>query len=272
IAIYWGQDGNEGTLLSACNTGRYRILIISFLSQFGRGQTPLLNLAGHCDPPSGGCKGLTSDINACKSKGIKVLLSIGGGAGSYGLSSSSDGQSVATYIWNNYLGGSSGNRPLGSAVLDGVDFDIETGNTPQQYYIAMAQKLKSFNCNLILSAAPQCPIPDASLGSVIKVPGLFTYVFVQFYNNPQCQYNNNGVSGILGSWNNWVSNSVTPSTVKVFMGLPASPQAAGSGYMPPNVLTSQVLPTIKGSSKYGGVMLYSVAYDKSYSSAIVSSV
>jgi len=34
---------------------------------------------------------------------------------------------VAAYLWNNYLGGTSPSRPLGDAVLDGVDFDIEQG-------------------------------------------------------------------------------------------------------------------------------------------------
>ncbi|GMN28409.1 hypothetical protein TIFTF001_041170 [Ficus carica] len=52
--------------------------------------TPLINLAGHCDPTNNGCAFLTSDIKACHSQGIKVLLSIGGGAGSYYLSSADD--------------------------------------------------------------------------------------------------------------------------------------------------------------------------------------
>nr|GEY68069.1 ARID DNA-binding domain-containing protein [Tanacetum cinerariifolium] len=35
-----------------------------------------------------------------------------------------------------------------------------------------------------------------------------------------------------------------------------SSEAAGRGYIPPDVVTSQVLPLIKSSSKYGGVMLW----------------
>ncbi|KAK6777338.1 hypothetical protein RDI58_024055 [Solanum bulbocastanum] len=34
---------------------------------------------------------------------------------------------VATYLWNNFLGGKSSSRPLGDAVLDGTDLDIEGG-------------------------------------------------------------------------------------------------------------------------------------------------
>jgi hypothetical protein len=35
-------------------------------------------------------------------------------------------------IWNNFLGGRSSSRPLGDAVLDGIDFDIIHG-TPQHW-------------------------------------------------------------------------------------------------------------------------------------------
>ncbi len=33
--------------------------------------------------------------------------------------------STADQIWNVYLGGSAATRPFGSAVLDGVDLDVE---------------------------------------------------------------------------------------------------------------------------------------------------
>jgi chitinase len=94
---------------------------------FGKEQTPQLDLASHCDPSSGGCRGLSKDIRWCQNKGVKVLLSISGGDGSYGLSSEGDARQVAAYLWNNYLGGTSSSRLLGDAVLDGIDFDIELG-------------------------------------------------------------------------------------------------------------------------------------------------
>lgn len=105
IAIYWGQSGKEGSLADTCATGRYQFVNVAFLSTFGNGQTPTINLAGHCDPSSNGCTGLSSDIQACQGQGIKVMLSIGGGAGSYYLASSDDAKQVADYLWNNFLGG-----------------------------------------------------------------------------------------------------------------------------------------------------------------------
>lgn len=59
IAIYWGQNGNEGTLAEVCASGNYDTVNLAFLSTFGNGQTPMVNLAGHCDPYSNGCTGLS---------------------------------------------------------------------------------------------------------------------------------------------------------------------------------------------------------------------
>lgn len=61
---------------------------------------------------------------------------------------------------------------------------------------------------------------------------------------------------------------------KFFIGLPASKAAAGNGYVPKQLLTSQVLPLAKGSPKYGGIMLWDRYNDEQtgYSSAVKSSV
>ncbi|KAJ9679656.1 hypothetical protein PVL29_021550 [Vitis rotundifolia] len=239
IAIYWAQNGNEGTLTQTCNTGKYSYVNIAFLNKFGNGRTPEINLAGHCNPASNGCTSVSTGIRNCQNRGIKVMLSIGGGVGSYSLSSSNDAQKVANYLWNNFLGGQSSSRPLGDAVLDGIDFDIKLGST--QYWDDLARK-----------------------------EGLFDYVWVQFYNNAPCQYTTGNTNKLLNSWNRWTSSINS----RIFLGLPAASAAAGSGFIPANVLTSQILPVIKRSPKYGGVMLWSKYYDdqSGYSSTIKSSV
>ncbi|XWS11039.1 hypothetical protein CRYUN_Cryun38cG0049400 [Craigia yunnanensis] len=228
IAIYWGQNGNEGTLAETCATGNYDFVNIAFLPTFGNGQTPMINLAGHCDPHSNGCTSLSSDIKLCQAKGIKVMLSLGGGAGSYYLASSKDArQEEQTNI---------------GMILQGTSSGI----------------------------ANACPFPDAWVGGALKT-GLFDYVWVQFYNNPQCQYTAGDIANLEDAWKQWTTD--VPAT-KIFLGLPASPEAAGSGFIPVSDLTSQVLPAIKGSAKYGGVMLWSKYYDdqNGYSSAIKNDV
>ncbi|CAL9131063.1 unnamed protein product [Musa textilis] len=257
IAVYWGQNGNEGSLRDACATGYYKYVLVAFLNQFGGGQIPQMNLAGHCDPNSGGCTFLSSDIISCQQDyNVTVMLSLGGGIGSYRLVSEEDARGVAAYIWNNFLGGSSASRPLGNAVLDGVDFDIEGGS--RDHWDDLARFLHAYSTperKVYLSAAPQCPIPDYYLQTAIDT-GLFDYLWVQFYNN-YCQYSPSNVGTFVQVWNQWTSTNVS----KVFLGLPASPQAAGSGYVAPDGLINNVLPLIKGSEKYGGIMLWSRYYD-----------
>ncbi|XP_068664740.1 hevamine-A-like [Aristolochia californica] len=271
IAVYWGQNGQEGSLASTCGTRNYAFVNVAFLSSFGAGRTPVLNLAGHCNPSTNGCTRLSSDVKTCQSQGIKVFLSIGGGAGSYSLSSSDDARQVADYIWNNFLGGQSSSRPLGDAVLDGVDFDIEGGTT--QNWDELANYLSEYRSQgkkVYLTAAPQCPFPDQWMGTALNT-GLFDYVWVQFYNNPPCQYSSGNIDGLLSSWNQWTSSV---KATQFFVGLPAAPGAAGSGFVPANVLKSQILPAVKSSSKYGGVMLWSKYYDDQtgYSSSIMNDV
>ena len=271
IAIYWGQNGNEGTLTATCATGRYAYVNIAFLIKFGNGRTPKINLAGHCNPASNGCTAISNGIKSCQSRRIKVMLSIGGDAGSYSLASQADAKNVADYLWNNFLGGQSPSRPLGDAVLDGIDFVIELGST--QYWDDLARYLSAYSNQgrkVYLTAAPQCPFPDRFLGTALNT-GLFDYVWIQFYNNPPCQYTSGNTNNLVNSWNRWTSSI---NAGKIFLGLPAAPAATGSGYIPPNVLTSQILPVIRSSAKYGGVMLWSKFFDdrNGYSASIVNSV
>ncbi|XBI30331.1 hypothetical protein VPH35_054101 [Triticum aestivum] len=254
VAIYWGQNGNEGTLAQTCASGNYKFVNVAFLYTFGKGQTPLLNLAGHCDPASDGCTGVGADVRSCQRLGIKVMLSIGGGGGSYGLSSRADARLVARYLWENYLGGTSASRPLGDAVLDGVDFDIESGGSAHWDELGRERK------RVYLAAAPQCPFPDASLGGLGGAlgTGLLDYVWVQFYNNPPCQYTTDGgVRNLARTWEQWTA---IPAR-QVFLGLPAAPEAAGSGFVEATDLVSKVLPVVKKSKKFGGIMLWSRFYD-----------
>ncbi|TVU35682.1 hypothetical protein EJB05_17583, partial [Eragrostis curvula] len=76
--------------------------------------SPFSHCAAHDDLPN---------IKACQSLDVKVLLAHGGGSST--AAAGDDAQSVANYLWDNFLGGSSPSRALGDAVLDGVNFDTE---------------------------------------------------------------------------------------------------------------------------------------------------
>ncbi|XP_020091817.1 hevamine-A-like [Ananas comosus] len=270
IAVYWGQDSREGTLAEACATGLYSYVMIAFLNVFGAGRTPALNLAGHCDASyPGSCAFIGGHVKACQSRNVKVFLALGGAVGSYSLSSSEDAQGVADYLWNSFLGGSSGSRPFGNAaVLDGIDLAIVMGKPDHYDNLAkhLNQHFSTSTSKYYLSAAPQCPYPDKLLGSALNT-GLFQFAWVQFYNNPPCEYSARNVQEFKSAWIEWSSSNHIDA---VYLGLPAAPNASGSGYVPPAKLVNDVLPIVQGASRYGGIMLWSRYFDiiNNYSSNI----
>ncbi|KAL0358906.1 UNVERIFIED_CONTAM: Acidic endochitinase [Sesamum angustifolium] len=96
ISVYWGQNLYERSLLEACHSNLYDYVNLAFLVDFGRDVIqPNINLAGHCVPESGDCRRLITEIQACQDLGVKVLLSLGGSIGNYGLSSPDDAKLVA---------------------------------------------------------------------------------------------------------------------------------------------------------------------------------
>ncbi|KAJ0972704.1 hypothetical protein J5N97_020663 [Dioscorea zingiberensis] len=127
--------------------------------------------------------------------------SVAAPAATTSLPSSQEAKQIATYLWNNFLGGSSASRPLGAAVLNGIDFDIEGGTN--QHWDELARYLKGFSQDVLLSAAPQCPFPDAWVGGALST-GLFDYVWVQFYNNSPCQYTGS-TGNLAAAWKQWLT-------------------------------------------------------------------
>ncbi|KAL9323091.1 hypothetical protein ACSQ67_011144 [Phaseolus vulgaris] len=268
IAIYWGQNPREGNLTETCATGKYSYVNIAFLSTFGNGQTPQLAIAAnHCDvASSNGCTEIGREIRNCQKQGIKVMLSIGGNSDKYSITSIEDAKNVSDYLWNNFLGGSSSSRPFGDVVLDGIDFDIRVGESSFLGNLSLQLVSYSQTRKVYLSATPRCLFPDATLDSALAT-GLFDYVWIQFYNNPSCEYTQNNFDNFLKVWNRWSSSL---NAGKIFLGLPADQAAVPSGYVSADVLVSKILPAVNESPNYGGVMLWSRYEDKmsGYSSYI----
>ncbi|EEF50610.1 hevamine-A precursor, putative [Ricinus communis] len=228
----------------------------SIPSYFWQWPESQINLAGHCDPATNASQKLSKGIRNCQNQGVKVMLSIGGGQGNYSLSSNADARNVAEYL------GKSNSRPLGGAVLDGIDFDIENGDG--RYYPALVRRLSELR--VYLTAAPQCPFPDRYLNDALSTS--FSPMFGSSFTT---MLSSSKPDNFKNSWNKWTS-SVSAS--KFFVGLPASRAAAGDGYVTTNDLKTQVLPFVKSSSKYGGVMISDKYNDDrtGYSSKIKDSV
>jgi len=266
LAVYWGQDGagNQQSLSYYCSDDTIDMIPLAFLYQFfGPGGEPVIDFSNICgsgnDAFSGtslaDCSFMAEDIKTCQAKGKAITISLGGATGQVGFSSDSEAESFADKIWNMFLGGSSSTRPFGDAVLDGVDLDIESG-TPA-HYPAFVNRIKSHakgaSKQYYVTAAPQCPFPDAYIGAALN-DAPFDAVFVQFYNNycgldAPSEFN-------MATWDNWAKTQSANKNVKVFIGAPGSSASAGSGYVNAGTLANFAKEAQEKYSSFGGVMLW----------------
>ncbi|KAL4063885.1 carbohydrate-binding module family 5 protein [Scleroderma yunnanense] len=279
LAVYWGQDsyGASNPSDSAhwqqdisyyCADDAIDTFPIAFLNEFySTGGLPSINLANTCNnvdkPVFPGtampdCSFLVAGIQACQKKGKIITISLGGATGAIGFSDDTQAKTFAQTIWDLFLGGSSNTRPFGSAVLDGIDLDIEGGS--QTGYTAFVTTLRGLMANgnkqYYITAAPQCPFPDAYLGQTLNAVG-FDAVYVQFYNNwcGLTNYNNPNAWN-FGTWDNWAKTVSPNPNVKVYIGAPASSAAAGSGYVDPSTFANIIQQIQSQYSSFGGVMLW----------------
>jgi chitinase len=113
-----------------------------------------------------------------------------------------------------------------------------------------------------LTAAPQCPYPDAADGEMLAGAVSFDAIFVQFYNNycgvqsftagSSTQNNFN-----FATWDNWAKTVSLNKNVKVLLGIPGN-TGAGAGYETGSALAA-VIAYSKGFSSFGGVMIWDMS-------------
>ncbi|ETI27168.1 hypothetical protein G647_09850 [Cladophialophora carrionii CBS 160.54] len=203
------------SLTEVCDDPAIDMVILAFVTHLvSDGGYPAMNMASNCWAPNAaqqaaGATGLldcvgdgfASKIARCQQQGKKVMLSLGGSVGDLSVSSDAQAEQVANTLWDLFLGGTNPTsaplRPYGNVVLDGIDIDNESPSG-SIYLPTLARTLRQLMSTApkpyYLSAAPQCPRPDAS----VPVPALLPYMdffAVQFYNNPSCQLGQPGQPG-----------------------------------------------------------------------------
>ncbi|KAI3622797.1 glycoside hydrolase family 18 protein [Moniliophthora roreri] len=299
VAVYWGQNSYgaghsdtanfQKTLSYYCQDNAIDVFPLAFLNTFfGPGGVPSINLANTCNPVDNAtfpgtdlpnCASLAADIKSCQANGKVITLSLGGATGSVGFSSDDQATTFAQTIWNLFLGGSSSTRPFGDAILDGVDLDIEGGNS--DHYATFVNKIRSLasgaSKKYYVTAAPQCVFPDGALGGVLNT-AQFDAIYVQFYNNPcGLTHFSEAANWNFGIWDNWARTTSPNKNVKVYIGAPASTSAAGSGYVSPDTLKTIAVQMRKSFPSFGGVMLWDASqayansrYDLAIKNALVA--
>ncbi|KAF8268137.1 glycoside hydrolase superfamily [Lactarius quietus] len=270
LAVYWGQDGsgNQQDISTYCKDSTVDNIIIAFLDVFyGQGGQPEINLANTCSSSGDSvfegtnladCSFMTSQIETCQKNGKIVTLSLGGADSTPGFSSDAQAQAYADQIWNIFLGGWSSTRPFGTAVLDGVDLDIEKGS-PSGYAAFVNQiraRAKGASKQYYVTAAPQCVFPDANIGAALN-EAPFDAVYVQFYNN-YCGLNQPHKYN-FDTWDKWAKTQSANKDIKVYIGAPASKDAASTGYVELSTLANYAKQAQNDFSSFGGVMLWDVS-------------
>lgn len=274
LVLYWGQNSYgavnpndpanwQKNIGFYCDDDTVDTIPIAFVDVFqGAGGLPEINLANTCNTDNGNeffngtelldCSFLAADIQKCQAKGKTVTISIGGATGG-GVPSAA----FADTIWDTFLGGSSETRPFGDAILDGVDLDIEGGSTSYNDFVnQLRSHFDTADKKYYITGAPQCPFPDAFLGSTLNSVA-FDAVYVQFYNN-FCGLQAFPGAFDFGTWDNWAKTMAPNPDVKVFIGAPGSPLSAGSGYVPIGPLTT-VIEDARQYDSFGGVMVWDLS-------------
>ncbi|KAL8892889.1 MAG: hypothetical protein Q9215_000253 [Flavoplaca cf. flavocitrina] len=305
MAVYWGQGPGQQRLAHFCEDSTIDIIPVAFLNIFPdqvNGGYPGTNFGNQCGPETfvnkdgsdspllSNCQFIGPDIKTCQAMGKKVLLSLGGAIPTnQSINNDESAVAFANFLWNAFGPEDAtydGPRPFGDAVVDGFDFDIEseiTGNDPaSQYrgYGTMIDTLRVFfaadsDKEYYISAAPQCVIPDAHLSQPIET-AWFDFLFVQFYNTPQCSarayfdasYGRVGdkpSSISFDAWVNFVRTKALNKDVKLYIGLPAAPAVTYDPEMyiaPDDVYNLIDLFQCRYPKEFGGIMVYEATYSE----------
>ena len=213
-----------------------------------------------------------SDIHALQSRGQKVILSVGGQNGTISVDDATSASNFASSV----------NSIIQQYGFNGVDIDLENGVNPQFMASALEQLESDVGSSLIITLAPQT-VDTQSTGNdyfqlALNIKSILTMINTQYYNSGSM----NGCDGNVyseGTENFMTALACTElqgglSASQVGLGLPASPSAAGSGYVSPSLVNAALdcLATrtkcgsfVPSSSNPGirGVMTWSINWDAS---------
>ncbi|CAA7258784.1 unnamed protein product [Cyclocybe aegerita] len=266
LAVYWGQDsaGHQQRLGFYCEDDTIDVIPMAFLyTFFGKGGQPVIDFSNICSRGSNNfagtdladCSFMASDIQKCQAKGKLVTLSLGGATAKVGFNSDAQAAGFARVIWDMFLGGNGTVRPLGDAILDGIDLDIENGSSAHYdtFVDALRSLAKGSRRRFYVTAAPQCPFPDAKVGASLN-SAFFDAVYVQFYNN-YCETSAPSEFN-FATWDHWAKTQSPNKDVKVYLGAPASTGSAGNGFVSSQTLVNVARDAQKKYSSFGGIMLW----------------
>ena len=272
---YWQDFTNGATPLSLADVpSSYNLVAVAFGNAgatpgqvtFGVDSGLSSALGGYSDSQ------FTSDIQTLHSRGQKVILSVGGQNGTVSVTDSASAGEFASSV----------DSIINQYGFDGVDIDLENGVNPTYMAQALQQLQSDVGSSLIITLAPQTIDTQSAasdyLALALNIKPILTMINTQYYNSGTM----NGCDGNVyaeGSVDFITTLACTElqsglSASQVGIGLPASPSAAGSGYVDPSVV-SNALDCLASQANCGsftpstsypdlrGVMTWSINWDAS---------
>jgi chitinase len=212
------------------------------------------------------------DIRTLQARGQKVILSVGGQNGTISVDDAASASNFASSVYS----------LIQEYGFNGVDIDLENGVDPAYMASALEQLESDVGSSLIITLAPQT-VDTQSTGDdyfqlALDIQPILTMINTQYYNSGTM----NGCDGNVyaeGTENFITALACTElegglSPSQVGLGLPASPSAAGSGYVDPSVVNDALdcLATQRSCGSFvppttwpgiRGVMTWSINWDAS---------
>ncbi|HZR53485.1 MAG TPA: glycosyl hydrolase family 18 protein [Streptosporangiaceae bacterium] len=272
---YW-QDFTNGAkpLTLAAVPSSYNIVAVAFGNSDSTPGQVTFSLDSGLSSALGGYTQaqFISDIKTLQSRGQKVILSVGGQNGTISVSDSTSAGNFASSV----------DAIIKQYGFNGVDIDLENGVNPQFMASALEQLESDVGSSLIITLAPQTVDTQSTgndyLALALNIKSILTMINTQYYNSGSM----NGCDGNVYSES--TENFMTAlactelqsglSASQVGLGLPASPSAAGSGYVSPSLVNS-ALDCLAARTNCGsfvpstsypgirGVMTWSINWDAS---------
>ncbi|WP_030265433.1 chitinase [Streptomyces violens] len=243
VTGYWQNFDNGATVQKLRDVpDAYDIIAVAFADATGTpGQVgftldPALGYASTDD--------FKADIKAKKAAGKSVIISVGGEKGAVSVADEASAKNFADSV----------GRLMDEYGFDGVDIDLENGLNSTY----MTQALKSLHAahgDLVVTMAPQTVDMQSPENEYFKtalgIKDFLTAVNMQYYNSGSMNgcdgkvYSQGSVDFLTALACIQLENGLDASQVGI--GVPASPKAAGSGYVAPDVVNAALDCLTKGT-------------------------
>jgi chitinase len=215
---------------------------------------------------------LANDVTTLHGQGRRVILSVGGQNGTVSVGDATSATNFANSVF----------AAMQQFHFDGVDIDLENGINPGAMASALQQLSGKAGSGLIITLAPQT-IDMQSTGNgyfqlALNIKSILTIVNMQYYNsgtmlgcdgNVYAQATENFLTALACIQ---LQGGLRPD--QVGLGLPASPSAAGGGFVNPSVVNAALDCLARGTNcgsfkppttwpSIRGAMTWSVNWDGS---------